>query len=264
MPFFIKELQIQPNKPDVNENIYHLANHLKEIYSNMLNGLTDGVSTRELSDIAHATARSMGISLTFKEVQGFPDGVSISVNHESANGVPDKSKIIKTGDMVKVAIGVGNAGQAFCVQNSTVVLGKPTLLDSLLIAKTKKCLQQAIAVCLPGNRVSDIVQALDETAKQETIFISKLFCGHMIGTKPILAPAIIKPKMFFGKDYILQAGCMVSVSVIGYSQKPNECFRQNRWTVYEKNGLRSAAFSHVVMVDEGGVKTVTAELPVCV
>ena len=43
--------------------------------------------------------------LSFKGYHGFPSSICSSINHEVVHGIPNKNKIIKNGDLVKIDTG---------------------------------------------------------------------------------------------------------------------------------------------------------------
>ena len=64
-----------------------------------------GMSTQDLDDFAEKRIREMGAVPSFKGYHGFPSSICSSINNEVVHGIPNKKKIIKEGDLVKIDTG---------------------------------------------------------------------------------------------------------------------------------------------------------------
>ena len=61
-----------------------------------------GISTKDIDDFAERRIRELGAVPSFKGYQGFPSSICSSINNEVVHGIPNKNKIIKEGDLVKI------------------------------------------------------------------------------------------------------------------------------------------------------------------
>lgn len=259
MLFSPKATRAQPNEGEVNKKIAALARMQAEVLSAILRGAVQGSSTAALADIGRRTAEQAGVGLSFKGTAGFPDDISVSINHESMNGIPDAARVVKPGDLVKIGLGTHDDRRAFCTQHWTVAVGDATPADAKLMANVKACVAAGIERCVPGASVSSIVDALELTAGREGIFLSPNYVGHLIGAEPVMPPLLQKPRGLFGKEVVIEAGCVVSVFALGYPARPVEKIRDDGLTVYERNRWRSAVFSHLVLVDDAGPQVLTRD-----
>ena len=73
----------------------------KEVEKN----IRPGITTLELDKIAEDFIVSQGCTPSFKNYNGFPNAICVSVNDEVVHGIPSKRKL-KEGDIVSVDIGV--------------------------------------------------------------------------------------------------------------------------------------------------------------
>ncbi len=64
-----------------------------------------GMSTKDLDDFAEKRIRDFGAVPSFKGYHGFPSSICSSINNEVVHGIPNKNKIIKNGDLVKIDTG---------------------------------------------------------------------------------------------------------------------------------------------------------------
>lgn len=243
----------------VNDKIAALARGHGDVLSAILRGVAAGASTAALAEVARQAAQQTAVLLSFKGTAGFPDDISVSINHESMNGMPHEGRLLKPGDLVKIGLGTHDDRRAFCTQHWTVAVGEATQADAKLMAGVKACVAAGIERCVSGASVSSIVDALEQTAGREGIFLSPNFVGHLVGAEPILPPLLQKPRGLFGKDFVIEAGCVISVFALGYPARPVEKIRDDGLTVYEHNRLRSAVFSHLVLVDAAGPRVLTRD-----
>ncbi|WP_166897877.1 hypothetical protein [Massilia sp. CCM 8734] len=68
------------------------------------------------------------------------------------------------------------------------------------------------------------------------------------GAQPNLPPMIVKPKRWFGTDHVLTEGTVLSLFVLAHEGKPTLRERGDGWTMLDRQGGLSAAFSHMVRV----------------
>ncbi len=64
-----------------------------------------GVNTWEIDRIARKYIESKGAIPTFLNYNGFPAAACISINDEVIHGIPDKSHILRAGDIVSIDLG---------------------------------------------------------------------------------------------------------------------------------------------------------------
>ena len=66
--------------------------------------LKEGISTKEIDDMAAEFIKSRGATPSCKGYQGYPANICISINDEVVHGIPGP-RTIKNGDIVKLDIG---------------------------------------------------------------------------------------------------------------------------------------------------------------
>ena len=64
------------------------------------------MTTLEIDQIGEEMIRSYGCIPSFKNYQGYPASVCVSVNNEVVHGIPSQKRRIKDGDIVSLDIGV--------------------------------------------------------------------------------------------------------------------------------------------------------------
>ena len=68
--------------------------------------LKEGMSTWEINRLGDEIIRSYGCIPSFKNYNGYPASICVSVNDEVVHGIPSKKRILKEGDIVSLDAGV--------------------------------------------------------------------------------------------------------------------------------------------------------------
>ena len=79
---------------------------LAKVHENLGKELRAGMSTWEVNKIGDEIIRSYGCIPSFKNYNGYPASVCVSVNEEVVHGIPSKKHLIHPGDIVSLDIGV--------------------------------------------------------------------------------------------------------------------------------------------------------------
>ena len=153
----------------------------------------------------------------------FPANICLSVNYVTVHGVPSKKVVLKTGDIVKVDVGLVYSGM-FVDSAVTVAVGQVSLRERKLISVTKKALELAIKECVPGKTVGDIGFVVAELARKNNFFVVKDLAGHGVGYDVHEDPFVpnfgkrnsgvkLKPGMVLALEPILSLGTEESVEL---------------------------------------------------
>src|SRR3990172_699260 len=78
---------------------------LAEISEDLKRSLTEGITTREVDQVAEKLIRQRGAVPAFKGYRNFPGCVCVSVNEEVVHGVPG-ARLLRSGDIVSLDVGI--------------------------------------------------------------------------------------------------------------------------------------------------------------
>lgn len=248
MPLFTTILPTTPNRPALNQQLAMLARAHSRVMAAVLGAVRPGVTPAGLADVAREQAQLGGITLTMGAATGFPDDITVGLNAHTMNAVPSRSKQVKDGDTVKIAVRSTDGAGACCVQHWSMQAGTLMPQRRVLLENTRACIDDAVAWCRPGVALSALVAQLTASAAARGIFISPEFAGHMIGAETIMPPMIVKPKSLFGTDHVLVEGTVLSLFVLAHEHKAALTEAGDGWGVVDRQRGMSAAFSHVVQV----------------
>ncbi|MBC3910589.1 M24 family metallopeptidase [Undibacterium umbellatum] len=261
MSQFRKTKTVAANTVETNQQIASLVAVQNQIFARLLDSLEAGVSTADVAALADELALEHAVHSSLPLMNGFPAGISISVNQEITNGVPRSDKLLKDGDVVKLAFGLHHLQQAFSMQNWTVQIGAGTAIASDLLGPAHAILQESISMCRPGMLVSEIGKHLQQTCSKTGLFISELFAGHFIGEQVHMLPQVLPRSGMFEPEHILSAGCMLNLMVLAHPAKPSVKQLKDQWTVTDRNCYPSACYSHMVLITDDVPKVLTATYP---
>ena len=214
-----------------------------------------GVCTKAIADKAEAYIKSKGATPTFKNYNGFPGSVCISVNDVIIHGIPSKRTILKEGDIVSVDVGatlngyVGDACRTFAV-------GKISTEAQKLISVTQECFYKAMEVCKPGNRVGDISHAIQSHAEANGYSVTRDFTGHGLGREMHEDPSV--PNFGTpGTGAILREGMTIAVEPIILQGRKESRVLKDGWTAVTCDHKLAAHYENSIVITKDGYEILT-------
>ncbi|MGN1050780.1 MAG: type I methionyl aminopeptidase, partial [Acutalibacteraceae bacterium] len=148
-----------------------------------------GVSTLEIDTIVRKYIEKQGATPSFLGYGGFPGSACISVNNVVIHGIPKKDCILKEGDIVSVDVGAFYEG--FHGDNAyTFKCGKVSEEAENLLKTTEESLYEGIKQAVPGNRIGDIGNAVQQYVEARSYSVVRDFVGHGVGAKLHEEPSV--------------------------------------------------------------------------
>jgi methionyl aminopeptidase len=226
------------------------------ILAELAAAVAPGVTTEDLDALAEERARAAGAEPAFKGYRGFPATLCVSVNDEVVHGIPSKRRVLESGDIVSIDMGVKLGGfygdSAVTVPVGDVPRGVRTLLDV-----TRQSLEKAIAQVQIGGRLSDIGHAVQSWVEAHGFSVVREFVGHGIGTSLHEEPQVPnygKP----GKGPVLTEGMVLAIEPMVAMGRPETKVLKDGWTAVTRDGSLAAHFEHTVAVTKDGPLVLTA------
>lgn len=222
--------------------------HLKKI-------VTSGITTKELSDIAAKELSVKGGSPAFLGYQGFPEAICISVNDEVVHGIPKKTKVVKSGDIVSFDFGVIYDGMIVDSATSVLVDSEDADKKSLLVA-TRESLAAGINVLKHNCRTGDIGSSVEEVLSEGNYGVVKDLVGHGVGHTVHEDPNI--PNFGkFGEGPQLKAGMTIAIEPMATMAGEAVYIDKDKWSVRTVDGTLSAHFEQTVLIKQNGYEILT-------
>ena len=141
--------------------------------------ISPGMSTGELDAIAERFIRSHGAVPTFKGYRGFPGSICASPGSMIVHGIPGPYRL-KSGDIVSIDVGVTLDGWVADAAR-TFPVGEVDRQAQTLLSATEESLHAGVAQCLPGNRMGDLSNAIQQVAEAAGLSIVRSLVGHGVG-----------------------------------------------------------------------------------
>jgi methionyl aminopeptidase len=220
----------------------------------VLDAISPGVTTKEVSDYAGELIRGFGAESAFLGYKGFPGQICVSVNDAVVHGIPGPKKV-QVGDIVSVDIGVRFGG--YIGDSAATIMVGVTDQDVIRLVRTaERALQAGIAAAVPGKRVSDISHAIEQVAAKAGFSVVRQFVGHGIGKKMHEDPQV--PNFGApGHGPRLKPGMTLAIEPMINMGTHEVEIQEDGWTVLTKDRKPSAHFEHTVAVREGAAEILT-------
>jgi methionyl aminopeptidase len=213
-----------------------------------------GVKTSVLDKVAEEFILDNKGKPSFKNYNGFPASLCISVNDVVVHGIPSNREL-KDGDIVSIDCGVFKNGfhadSAYTYQVGSV---KPEIMK--LLKDTKKSLYEGISQVKPGNRVGDISYAIQDFTESLGYGVVRELVGHGVGKFLHEAPEVPN----FGKrgnGQKLQVGMVIAIEPMITFGKRFVVQENDNWTIRTEDRKAAAHFEHTVVVTKSGYEILT-------
>ena len=206
-----------------------------------------GVKTCQLDTIVAEESQKRGVKPSFKNYQGFPANLCVSVNDEVVHGIPGE-RVLREGDIVSLDLGVSYNG--FHTDAAiTVGVGKISAQAKELIAVTGGSLRAGIAQANCGARVGDISTAIQNYVESRGFSVVREYTGHGVGRELHEEPQV--PNFAFSKGPLLRRGMTLAIEPMVNAGDWRTRLAPNQWTVLTVDGSLSAHFEHSIAITDG-------------
>ena len=210
--------------------------------------IAPGVTTQELDAVAEEYIRSQGAVPGFKGYAGFPYTLCVSVNENVVHGFPS-NYALREGDIVSVDCGAvkdgfnGDSTYTFCVGEVS-----PDVLR--LLKTTKESLYVGIEKAVPGNRIGDIGNAIQEYCEKRGYTVVRELCGHGVGRRLHEEPDVPNYGRR-GTGPLLKNGMCIAIEPMINMGSRNVVVERDGWTTRTKDRKPSAHYEHSIAIHHG-------------
>lgn len=219
------------------------------VHKRMKEVIQPGITTAQLDAIAEEIIVSAGATPSFKNYNGFPASVCVSVNEVVVHGIPG-AYALKEGDIISVDVGAcyeGYHGDSAW----TYAVGEISPEAQRLMEVTEKSLFEGLKYAKSGNRLSDISHAIGEYLRQNGYSTPIELSGHGIGTQVHEDPSI----MNFGlanRGPVLKSGMTLAIEPMAHAGKRHIKVLNDGWTTVTKDGSLAAHYEHTIVITDSG------------
>jgi methionyl aminopeptidase len=221
-----------------------------------------GVTTAELDTYAESLCHEYGCTPAFKNYQPdgqsspFPATICASINEEIVHGIPSPDRILQSGDIISIDLGIQYQG-VFLDGATTVPVGiVPRNIQEFLQA-TEQSLLIGIARAIPGNTTGDIGYAIQSYVNKRYGIVKGL-AGHGVG-RHIHEDPFVPNYGKRGQGTELVPGMTLAIEPMLTMGNPATDILDDDWTFVTADGSLSAHFEHTIIITEHGPEIVTVE-----
>lgn len=228
---------------------------LSIVHDEMGKAIKPGISTYEIDKLGEEIIRSFGCIPNFKNYNGFPAAICVSVNDEVVHGIPNKKKILKEGDIVSLDAGLIYKGYHSDAARTHTV-GEVSPEAARLIEVTRQSFFEGIKFAKEGCHLHEISAAIGEYAESFGYGVVRDLVGHGIGTHLHEDPQIPNFKQR-NRGMRLQAGMTLAIEPMINAGTYEVEWLDDDWTVVTKDGSLSAHYENTVLITKGEPEILT-------
>lgn len=214
-----------------------------------------GVTTAQLDKIAYDFILSKGAKPNFLHYGGFPASICTSVNDVVVHGIPEKSRVLREGDIISIDMGAvldgfhSDAARTFPV-------GKISEEAKRLIDVTKESFFEGIKYLKHGAKLGDVSFAIQSFVESNGYSVVRDLVGHGIGRELHEDPSV--PNFGkAGKGVKLAAGMTLAIEPMVNAGGYEVSVLDDEWTVVTDDGSLSAHYENTVLVTKDGYEILT-------
>ncbi|MFH0856703.1 MAG: type I methionyl aminopeptidase [bacterium] len=221
-----------------------------------------GTTTGQLEDLAEKLIKEHNGIPSFKNYRNrqdepaFPTALCASINNEVVHSPAKPSRLLKSGDIIGIDIGMEYKGY-FTDMAKTFAVGNINKEAARLLKVTIKALEAGIKMVKPGNYVGDISRAVQGFVEKNGFSVVRALVGHGVGKYVHEPPAIPNYVMSHQPKIKLEEGMTIAIEPMVNIGTYQVDTLDDEWTVVTADGKLSAHFEHTVAVTEKGVRILT-------
>jgi methionyl aminopeptidase len=215
-----------------------------------------GLSTMEINDtVERFIVDELNARPASKGQYGYQYVLNCSINDVVCHGVPSKSQIIKSSDIINLDITLEKNG--YITDSSKMyVMPDASIEARKLVNDTAEAMYSAIKLVKPGVRLGDIGHAIQSFTHKKGYSVVREYCGHGIGTEMHEAPNVLH----YGKPNTgmqLKQGMTFTIEPMINQGSAKIKTKKDGWTVVTKDKKLSAQAEHTILVTETGFEILT-------
>ena len=222
---------------------------LAKTHEELAKNLRPGMSTWDIDHMGEEIIRSYGCIPSFKNYNGYPASICVSVNDEVVHGIPHKEHFLDEGDIVSLDAGVIYKGYHSDAAQ-TYGIGEIDDDAKKLIEVTRQSFFEGIKFAKAGNHLNDISAAIQKYAESFGFGVVRDLVGHGIGSHLHEDPEI--PNFARKrKGILLQPGMTLAIEPMITEGSYEVVWLDDDWTVMTEDGGWAAHYENTILITEG-------------
>jgi len=237
------------------QKMHQAGMRLAEIFEIIETKLAVGMTTLDIEKLVEVELKKRELISRSKGYMGYKHITCISIDDEVVHGIPSVNRILQDGNIVSIDICVSLKG--YCADMArSFIIGKGSQEAIRLIAVAKSALDKGIAKAIPGNRLSDISNAIQQEVEAAGFNVVRDFAGHGIGKQLHEDPEVVNFGEA-GKGPILRVGMTLAIEPMITQGRYEVFVDKDGWTVKTKDKSLAAHVEDTVAITESGPMILT-------
>lgn len=231
---------------------------LEIVHDELGKAIRPGISTLDIDRMGDKMIRDMGCIPNFKDYNGYPASICVSVNDEVVHGIPCQERILEEGDIVSLDAGLIYKGYHSDAARTHAV-GKISPEAEQLIRATKQSFFEGIKYARAGCHLHEISNAINDYIDTFGYGVVQDLVGHGIGTKLHEDPQI--PNFHQRRRGVkLMPGMTLAIEPMINAGTWQVSWLDDDWTVVTDDGSLSAHYENTVLITDGEPEILTLSL----
>lgn len=234
------------------DEIYKIWESNKIVYETLQmlgKEIKPGVKTKRLDKLAEEFIHNKGGRPAFKGYNGYPATICTSIDEQVVHGIPSNREL-RDGEILSIDVGAEKNGY-YGDSAYTYAVGEVEPIKKKLMNITQESLYKGIAMANPGNRLSDIGNAVQTHVESHGFSVVRVLVGHGIGRELHEHPEVPnygEP----GKGPTLKTGMCIAIEPMVNVGTYNVFTLDDGWTVVTADKKPSAHYEHTITITEDG------------
>ncbi len=224
------------------------------VHAAMKDAVKEGVTTKELDELAYKIIKENKADPTFLGYNGFPASICASVNEMVVHGIPSNDIVLKNGDIISIDIGATYKG--FVGDSAwTYPVGEISEEKKMLLKATEESLFAGLEHMKTNDKLENVAGAIEDTAKKYKLGIVRQYGGHGVGRAMHEEPFVFNYRT--NSPLVLQRGMTIAIEPMLNLGCDDVFVLDDDWGVMTKDKKASAHFEHTVNVTDDGPEILT-------
>ncbi len=228
---------------------------LARVHEELEKALKPGMSTYDIDRIGEEMIRSFDCIPSFLNYNGYPASICVSVNDEVVHGIPNKNRILQSGDIVSLDAGLIYKGYHADAAR-THGIGEISPEAKALIENTKNSFFEGIKMAKAGNHLHSISAAINDYVDQFGYGVVRDLVGHGIGKELHEEPQIPNFRQI-RRGIRLQKGMTLAVEPMINAGSYEVEWLDDDWTVVTADNSLSAHYENTILITDGEPEILT-------
>lgn len=241
--------------PEQIQNITDSCKYLTEMLYYLREHTKAGMKLIEVEQLSQEWLDQRNLKGAFKNYDGFPANLCLSVNDCVVHGIPDDT-ILANWDLLKIDAGIiYKKGYSDAAISMIIWDEGLNPLGADLIRATKEALDLGVDAIEVGKEAYWISKAIYNHIRNSWFSIIKTLCGHGVWNAVHEKPLFYNYPNAEMKKIVLQPGMVIAIEPITAIASDDVVFSDlNDWNLYCKKGDLWAQWEYTILITENWPK----------